>query len=44
MLIREYKEKRKESIGNNLFKKLIKKIRIYLPTRINVKQFLSIFF
>ena len=37
MPTKKYREKRKENIDNNLFKKLIKKIRIYLPTRINVK-------
>ena len=35
MPIKKYKKKRKESVNNSLFKKLIKKIRIYLSTRIN---------
>ena len=42
MPIREYREKRKESVGSNLFKKLIKKIRTYLSTRIDAGQPLNI--
>ena len=42
MPIKKYREKRKKNIGSSLFKELIKKIRIYLPTRIGAEQLLNI--